>query len=494
MPTKLVKKRILVIPKQELRSDAAVVPLSSPPSSSSSSSSSSSTTTSSASSLEDSTCPTALSTPPLLPLTTDSSPAIATVSYISRRSVPTTSRPSTSSPSFSSLFSSPTPFILPSPLPLLLDSGLKLKGMSSVTAAPTSKNRNNTIRVQEDTDTGLAVTPNKRKRKISNNSPWSETSHGTGMMDVPHLIDLTESYKDTSHSPPSSNPTKLKSVKSASPRVTEKSKLPDTASVEKLKEKGNNIANLREAILGEGGDKDGGKYVGNVVGRGRSEKGRHRAAAFSTVDNADVHGLTPEERGDSALVGSTAAPDCSQAVISTSLSASGSRPDSVPVLVLAPVLNLGESLTDRNQKDGVFATTDVMIHHADVENISEHASKVVGDIDDGNDDDSDDDLDNESGHNSTRILNLIHQQDRKDYPHRFFAPSIEDPVKRRKYTKKSRNGGPSNYPAPALAPALAITSPSTFSDRSSLNVTESHITKEKKQLTAQLSFMIARQR
>lgn len=344
-------------------------------------------------------------------------------------------------------------------------------------------------------------------------------------MEGSHLIDLTETHKDSSYSPSSSYPSKLKTVKSASLRVTEKSKLPDTASVEKLNEKGNNIVNLREAILGEGGDKGGVKDVGDVVDGGRTDEGRDRAAALCAVEDADVHGLSPEERGDSALVGSTAAPDCSQSFISTSLSASGSLPDSVPVPVLAPVLKLGESLTNSNQKDGVFATTEVMIHHTDVENISEHAPEVVGDIDDGNYDDSDYNVDDGSCPNSNRILNLIHQQDRQDYPRRFFAPSfggrshkivlarieernrkdfpdryfapsIEEPVKRRKYTKKSRNSGPSNDPAPvpALAPAPAITSPSTFSDRSSLNVTELHITKEKKQLTAQLSFMIARQR
>lgn len=321
------------------------------------------------------------------------------------------------------------------------------------------------------------------------------------MKEGSHLIDLTGTYQDASHSPPSSNPSKLnlKTVQSASPRVIKKSKQLDIASVEKSKEKGNGIVNSREATLGEGGDKGGaGKYVGDVVVGGRTDGGRYRAV-LRTVDEA-MHGLGPWERVDTAPAGSTTAPDYSQPVNNTSPSASKSLslPDTVPVpvLVLASVLDLGESSTNISQKDGVFATTDVMIHHAKVGNIPNHASEVVVDIDNGNDDDGDNDSDYESFRAHNLTLAQIDQQNKVNFPHRHFAPSIEGPAKRGKYTKKSRNGGSSNDPAPTPTPTLAptITSPSTISDRSSLNGTESHITKEKKQLTAQLSFMIARQR
>lgn len=319
------------------------------------------------------------------------------------------------------------------------------------------------------------------------------------MKEASPLIDLTGTYQDASHSPSSSNPSKLKLVQSASPRVIKKSKQLDIASVEESKEKGKSIVNSREAILGEGGDKGGaGKYVGDVVVRGMTDGGKYRAA-LRTVEEA-MHGLGPWERVDTALAGSTTASDYSQPVISASPSASKSLslPDSVPVpvLALASVLDLGESLTNSNQKDGVCATTDVMIHHANVENVPEHASEVVVDIDNGNDDDSDDEFDYESFRAHNLTLAQIDQQNKVNFPRRHFAPSIEGPAKRCKYTKTSRNGGSSNDPASAPAPTLAptITSPSTFSDRSSLNGTESHITKEKKQLTAQLSFMIARQR
>jgi hypothetical protein len=370
----------------------------------------------------------------------------------------------------------------------------------------------------------LAVTPSNRKRKTPENTPkssektseqslWSNGSVGAGAghTDGTRLIDLTQASRNRTRSSPSSNNLTSRILNSGSPSVTKKAKLSDQISIEE--EKGEEKEEIEEEVKENGiADEDeegdeGGREEGNVeledataiegVDRGDEgmEDGRGECEDISAVEGADmsVENTRDADRSDCAAL-----PDYSLPAISTTDSApvplplpvtttdtvTSSVPLSVPVPVPVPARSLEEPPKKIDEQKAVTSTSDAVQDRTDAENTGAHAPDSPDDANNGSDDDSDDERNGGPRYEHPFATNGKDGKDTAKICRRHFAPWPHPVKKQTKPIKKTKNGSASSDLASA-------TTSSSTSDKGSLSASE---LQEQKQLTAQLSFMIARQK
>ena len=231
------------------------------------------------------------------------------------------------------------------------------------------------------------------------------------------------------------------------------------------------------------------------------EDGRGECEDVSAVEGADMN---VENRRDADGADCAALPDYSLPAISTTDSASVSLPlpvtatDTitspvplsgtvpVPVPVPVPALSLEEPPKNIDKQKAMTSTSDSVQDRMDAENDRTHApdTDIPGDANNGSDDDSDDEADTGNWYEHPFATTGKDGKATAKICKRHFVPHAYRVQQQTKPVKKPKNGSASSDLA------SATTSFST-SDEGSLSASE---LQEQKQMTAQLSFMIARQR
>lgn len=384
----------------------------------------------------------------------------------------------------------------------------------------------NRLSEQRENDTGSAVTPSNRKRKTPENTPktsektfeqslWSNGSDragtgaraGAGHTDGPCLIDLTLASKYRTRASPSLNNFSSRIFNNSSLSATKKTKLSDQISIEE-EEKGdeeeeNEFADQDE-VEGEEGGREGDEELKDVDamegvdgGDEGMEDGTGECEDVSTVEVADI---SVENKRDADRTDCAALSDCNLPVISTTDSASAPLPLplpvtatdtiifpvplSVPVTVSVPALSLEEPSKNIDKQKVVNSAGGAVQDRTDAENDRTHAPDIPDDAINGSDDNSDDEGDTGPRYEHPFATNGKDGKDTAKICRRHFAPCPNPVKKQTKPIKKPKYGSASSDLASA-------TTSSSTSDEGSLSASE---LQEQKQMTAQLSFMIARQR
>ena len=314
---------------------------------------------------------------------------------------------------------------------------------------------------------------------------------------------MTQASKGRTRSSPSSIDFSSRILNDDSKSVTKKAKLSDQIIIEEEEKEENGIADKDDEEgeegeeggieLGEAEIEDATAVEGVDEGDEGVEDGGGEWEDVSTVEGGD---MDAENTRDADRVDCAALPDCNLPVISTTdlaavplpVTATDTVTSPVPLSVPVPVPVHARSLEELpmniNKQKVVTSASDSMQDRTDTENDRTHAHDIPEDTNKSSDDDSDDERyiglkyvhafssDGKDGKATAKIL-------RKN-----FAPCLDRVTKQNKPIKKPK------YSTASSDLASATTSCST-SDKCSLSASE---LQELKQMTAQLSFMIARQR